>query len=137
MRKFIIITILTGACFFAEACFGNARYKIIIDTDGAADDLRAICMLLAHPETEILAVISSEGALTPADASIKVLSLLHSFQRGNIPVGTGRNLNIAPPMWRRQSEQIKWGDSFGVIPLQKSAKDLITEILETETGKVT
>ncbi|KAA6307517.1 Pyrimidine-specific ribonucleoside hydrolase RihA, partial [termite gut metagenome] len=137
MRKFIIIVLLTGACFFAEACFGNARYKIIIDTDGAADDLRAICMLLAHSETEVLAVTSSEGALIPADASIKVLSLLHSFQRGNIPVGTGRNLNIAPPMWRRQSEQIEWGDSSGVIPPQKSAKDLITEILETETGKVT
>jgi pyrimidine-specific ribonucleoside hydrolase len=137
MRKFIIIVLLTGTCFFVEACFGNVRYKIIIDTDGAADDLRAICMLLAHSETEVLALTSSEGALMPADASVKALSLLHSFQRGNIPVGTGRNLNIAPPMWRRQSEQIEWGDSSRVAPPQKSAKDLITEILEAETGKVT
>jgi pyrimidine-specific ribonucleoside hydrolase len=137
MHKFIIIVILTGACFFAESCFGNVRYKIIIDTDGAADDLRAICMLLAHSETEILAVTSSEGALIPADASVKILSLLHAFQRGNIPVGTGRNLNITPPMWRRQSKQIEWGDPSGVVTPQKSAKDLITEVLETETGKVT
>ncbi|KAA6333905.1 hypothetical protein EZS27_017732 [termite gut metagenome] len=65
-------------CFFLEAYADAIRFRIIVDTDGAADDLRAICMLLANSEIDILAVVSSEGALMPADVTLKVRSLLHT-----------------------------------------------------------
>ena len=38
---------------------GKARFHIVIDTDGAADDLRTLCMLLGNREAEVLAVVSS------------------------------------------------------------------------------
>ncbi|KAA6333661.1 Pyrimidine-specific ribonucleoside hydrolase RihA [termite gut metagenome] len=132
MRKWIVAAICM--CFFSEAGADIIRFRIIVDTDGAADDLRAICLLLANPEIDILAVVSSEGALMSADATLKVKSLLHSFHRENIPVGTGRDLNIAPPVWRRQSELIEWGKADKILPPQKTARDLIVETLEKEAG---
>ena len=41
------------------------KTPVIIDTDGASDDLRAICMLAAIKEIKILAITTSDGALSP------------------------------------------------------------------------
>ncbi|MDR0814711.1 MAG: hypothetical protein LBN37_03050, partial [Bacteroidales bacterium] len=66
MRKLIFFIFLWMVCnFLAQAHSGKARFHVIIDTDGAADDLRTICMLLGNREVEVLAISTSEGALTP------------------------------------------------------------------------
>lgn len=126
------VSLMTGAC--SE---GEERMRVIIDTDGAADDLRAICMLLGNPAIEILAITTSEGALTPAGAAVKTAELLHSFHRDDIPTGIGRALGIEPPAWRHQSEQIQWGDTVSTPISTQPASDLITEILERYGTEVT
>ena len=136
MKKTLLIVYALFFCLFAEAHSGKARFHIIIDTDGAADDLRAICMLLSNHELETLAVTTSEGALTPAVAAQKVKSLLYHFHHEGIPVGIGRALNITPPLWRQQSEQIYWGDDKGIAPPEQSATDLIIQTIEEEDEKV-
>ncbi len=136
MRKTFLICYSLFFCLLVEAHSGKARFHIIIDTDGAADDLRAICMLLSNREVETLAVTSSEGALTPTGAALKVSSLLHHFYHEGIPVGVGRALNIKPPAWRQQSEQINWGDVADIATPKQLAKDLIIQTLESEDEKV-
>ena len=123
-------------CFGVDAHSGKARFHVIIDTDGAADDLRAICMLLGNREIEVLAINTSEGALTPKNAALKVTSLLNDFHHEGIPVGVGRELNIKPPFWRNQSEQISWGDTSGITLPQMLAADLIINTLVGEDEKV-
>ena len=135
MRKIFLI-VCTFFCLFAEAHSGKARFHVIIDTDGAADDLRAICMLLGNREVETLAVTTSEGALTPAGAAQKVTALLRSFYHEGIPVGTGRALGITPPAWRQQSERISWGNDRDIVPTNQSAKDLIIQTIEENSEKV-
>lgn len=44
---FLLLT-LTLAPVFCRAHSGKARFHIVVDTDGAADDLRALCMLLGN-----------------------------------------------------------------------------------------
>ncbi|GHT33206.1 hypothetical protein AGMMS49574_18370 [Bacteroidia bacterium] len=124
---------------FAEAHSGKARFHAIIDTDGGADDLRAICMLLGNREVEVLAITSSEGALTPAAGAGKVTDLLNLFYHEGIPVGEGRSLNITPPMWRGQSEKINWGGETNSPSADKRlpAKDLIIQTVIGEEEKVT
>ena len=136
MRKLLISFLLVILCFGAGAHSGKARFHVIIDTDGAADDLRAICMMLGNREIEVLAISTSEGALTPQDAAIKVTSLLFDFHHEGIPVGTGRSLDIKPPLWRKQSENISWGDTSGITVSQIPAEDLIINTLESEDEKV-
>ena len=138
MKRVKLLTFFLFCSFYlpVEAHSGKARFHIIIDTDGAADDLRAICMLLGSLEVETLAITSCEGALTPVGATQKVTALLHHFYNEEIPVGTGRALNIAPPAWRGQSEQISWGDAKDIAPIGITATDLIIQTLEETDDKI-
>ena len=136
MRKISLTICSLFFCLFAEAHSGKARFHVIIDTDGAADDLRAICMLLGNREVETLAVTTCEGALTPADAALKVTALLHHFHHEGIPVGAGRALNIDPPVWRQQSEQIIWGDAKDITPTAQTVSEIIIKAVEEEDEKV-
>lgn len=56
----VILSVLLAPC---HAHSGKASFHAVIDTDGAADDLRTLCMLLGNREVEVLAVTTSEGAL--------------------------------------------------------------------------
>ena len=118
----------------ASAHSGKARFHVVIDTDGAADDLRALCMLLGNREVEVLAVTTSEGALLPDSVAVRVRGLLDSFYHGGVPVGAGRAVNAPAPAWRAHSEEVDWGraaaDAF------PPAQELIAETLENESEKV-
>ena len=104
--------------------------SVWVDTDGAADDLRAICMLMAMPQVDMLAVTTSEGALLPTSAAQKARGLLDDFGRGNVPVGVGRELNISPPRWGGQSENIRWSvEADTLTPIFPSAVELIARVL--------
>lgn len=54
-----------------QAHSGKARLHLIVDTDGAADDLRTLLMQLANREAEVLAIVTSEGALSPSTTALK------------------------------------------------------------------
>ena len=122
--------------FFVVVCglllpvWAQQPLSVWVDTDGAADDLRAICMLMAMPQVDILAVTTSEGALLPTDAARKARGLLFDFGRGNVLVGVGRELNIPPPRWRGQSENIRWSvEADTLSTVYPSAIELIARVL--------
>ena len=138
MNKFSIsITIwYLFICLFVEAHSGKAQFHVIIDTDGAADDLRSICMILSNREIKTLAITTSEGALRPADAALKANALLYHFHHQGVPVGVGRSLHLPASMRRRQSEQIVWGDITDIPAPVQTAKELMTQEIETEEEMV-
>ena len=67
------------------------NHTIIIDTDGAIDDMRAISYLLARPEITIKAILLSDGSLPPVESAEKVASLLNEFNNDSIPLACGTN----------------------------------------------
>ncbi|MDR2622880.1 MAG: nucleoside hydrolase [Dysgonamonadaceae bacterium] len=136
MCKFFFSLLFAACSFYAGAHSGKARFHVLIDTDGAADDLRSICMLLCNREVEVLSVTTSEGALTTDVAARKVSALLNHFHHEGIPVGTGRSLGIPPPAWRKQSEAIHWGDTVQPVFRERQAADLICRTIENEEEKV-
>ena len=71
MKK--ILGLLLGL-FIMQAAFSHnkAKYHVIVDTDGGIDDFRAICLLLASPEIEVIAVTTTDGVLNPVKTAIKV-----------------------------------------------------------------
>ncbi len=118
----------------AHAHSGKARFHAVIDTDGAADDLRTLCLLLGNREVEVLAVTTSEGALLPDSAAVRVRALLNSFYHGGIPVGAGRAVQAPVPAWRAHSERVAWGDAVGCeFP---AAKSLLAQTLADEEERV-
>ena len=70
----------------------KARYHVIVDSDGGIDDFRAICMMLASPEIEIIAITAVDGILSPEETAGRITSLLKHFGHEGIPVGLGKSI---------------------------------------------
>ena len=126
---------LGGSAVYPDT--GKTRYHVIIDTDAAADDLRALCLFLASPEFEILAITTSDGVLDPKQGLIKIKSLLTSFGHAGIPWGAGQErLEKAPP-WRDFNQNILWGpEKIIEIGNEPSAVDTILTAVEYEEEPV-
>ena len=131
----VILSLLLAPC---HAHSGKARFHAVVDTDGAADDLRTLCMLLGNREVEVLAVTASEGALLPDSAAVRVRALLDSFYHEGVPVGAGRAVNAPTPAWRAHSGSVDWGDAATATSGAgfPAAAALIAETLENEEEKV-
>ena len=111
---------------------------VIIDTDCAIDDLRAIVMLAACRNINIKAVVTSDGTLPPKEGAGKVAALLYTFGRKDIPIGVGRKFNQNPPFWRNFSSTIYWGDEPKIDTSRFfGATDLLREIISATQKKIT
>ncbi|WP_418982095.1 nucleoside hydrolase [Alistipes sp.] len=130
------LVLLLGAAANGYAHSGKARFHAIIDTDGAADDLRALCLMLGNREIEVLAVTTSEGALTPAEAAAKTAALLGSFHHEGVPVGAGRAVEAPAPPWRAHSEAVDWGDGTPARTGFPAANTLIARTIDEEEERI-
>lgn len=98
-----IITILFSVIFFtvnlgSQPLPVKLKHSVIIDTDCAVDDMRAISFLLARPEITINAILLSDGSLPPTEGVVKINSLIHEFDKRNIPIACGDELKgVNPP----------------------------------------
>lgn len=116
---------------------GKASFHILIDTDAAPDDLRAICLFLASPEFETVAITASDGALPPDEGLIKVRALLTSFGHEGIPTGMGMRVQRKVPSWRTFCRIVRWGDEKKIrVKREINAADLILSSVESEDEPV-
>ncbi len=83
---------------------------VIIDTDGAADDLRAIAMLLNAGTADIRLIVTSDGVLAPKDAEQSIQRLLRCLDHPNIPVAGGKKLTLEGPPFRALNKALNWPD---------------------------
>jgi hypothetical protein len=77
----------------------ETRHTVVIDTDCAIDDMRAISLLLARPEVVIKGILISDGSLPPDVGYDKIRALLQPATG----INTGRlraNTEWAEPEWR-------------------------------------
>jgi inosine-uridine nucleoside N-ribohydrolase/formylmethanofuran dehydrogenase subunit E len=110
----------------------KVKHTVIIDTDGAIDDMRAISYLLSRPEITITAILLSDGSLPPAEGARKVRSLLHEFKRDSIRLAEGNELAGVDPPWREFNRKIVWGEEdFAREPDLNSVICLSEELKKT------
>ncbi|MDE6876452.1 MAG: nucleoside hydrolase, partial [Alistipes sp.] len=133
--KRILLLFCALAPVVCQAHSGKARYHVVIDTDGAADDLRALCLLLGNREAEVLAVTTSDGAQHPRRSASCVRGLLRTLHHEGIPVGCGRPAGSLAPAWRAHSEQICWGET-AFPDRYPDAPALLAETIENEEEPV-
>ena len=137
-----ITTLLAAACLLttaadtASAHSGKARFHVIVDTDGAADDLRTLCMLLGSHDTEVLGIVSSPGAQRTRSTATCVRALLAALHHDGIPVGCGREGRTTAPAWRNHSEAVVWGEEVERRQ-HTDAVPLIESIIDGEEEPVT
>lgn len=114
----------------------KSNHTIIIDTDGAIDDMRAISYLLSRPEITIKAVLLSDGSLPPAEGAEKVASLLHDFNNDSIPLACGTTLKGVNPPWRQFNRQINWGSEPVKLISALNAVDCLTGSIKKGGEKI-
>lgn len=134
---YLLITALVCGQVLAHS--GKPKYHVIIDTDGAIDDMRAITMLLSGNDVRVLAITCSEGTLLPDAVAMKVQALLSTFHHEGIPVGTSKEVHAAVPAWRSFATEIQWGEVSGSSNLiaAGSSLDVIERAVAQYPEKIT
>ncbi len=135
--KSILVILFTLLLLQPVQSHYKARYHVIVDTDGGIDDFRAICMMLASPEIEIIAITAVAGILSPEQTASRVSSLLKHFGHEGIPVGLGKSIrgkSSIPKKAAVMASSVQWveeGHSIlsGTLP---GATGLILEEIELE-----
>jgi inosine-uridine nucleoside N-ribohydrolase/formylmethanofuran dehydrogenase subunit E len=107
---FLLFLLILMKIVWSQPIPVKSRHTVIIDTDCAIDDMRAISILLSRPEITIEAITTCDGSLPPDEGAIKVKSLINEFNRSDIPVARGDIQKEINPPWREFNRQINWGD---------------------------
>jgi len=138
MKKLFLLTLFLFQIILLSASPLHMHYKhtIIIDTDCAIDDMRAISMLLSLPNITVKAIMVSGGSLPPGEGALKVKSLLHEFHRDSIPVMRGMELSGINPAWRQFNRQINWGADKQPYSGNYSTLQNIAEIVKTSSEPI-
>jgi len=103
--------------------------SVIVDTDMALDDARALAMLLTAHELDVKAIVTSDGSAPPKIGATNVLRILHFLGRSGIPVGAGRTQTKPAPPWAERSITLGWTDL--PLPRNSTVTDATTLLNQT------
>lgn len=112
---------------------------VIVDTDMAADDARALALLLASPYFHVMAVVTSDGASPPDDGATNVCRMLGFLKQDGVAVGIGRSLAGPAPAFRTNATGLDWAQlGEPVVPVggMFSATNLIRFALKSSPDRV-
>jgi pyrimidine-specific ribonucleoside hydrolase len=137
MKKKLLLIIISLQVALTASPHYKAAYHVLIDTDGGPGDFRAICMLLAAPEVEVIAITCTDGTLPPDSSWSRVTALLHSFGHEGIPVGRGNRTAAILPEPSNRYASLVW-TTCGRSPLQsvQEASALIHHAVRLEDRPV-
>lgn len=142
-RIFLLLVAFVSVYLIAGAPVGahEQRTPVLIDTDMALDDTRAIILLLNSPHVAVTALVTSDGSSSPGAGTGNLEKILAFLGRSDIPVGMGRRLNLPPPPWRPISEALGWAELPSSPPGKadgaREAISLLLEILSNRQEPVT
>ncbi len=138
MRKIVVslLLLLIISNIRAQLLPVKLKHAIIIDSDCAIDDMRAISLLLTRPELTIKAILVSDGSLSPDEGAEKISSLLHEFNYDEITIAGGEVLKGINPPWREFNRQISWGSETSNHVTSLNAVDCLSEKLNNANEKI-
>jgi inosine-uridine nucleoside N-ribohydrolase/formylmethanofuran dehydrogenase subunit E len=138
MKKVLILQLIIVLCtgVWSQPLPVKSTHTVIIDTDGAIDDMRAISLLLARPEVTIKAILTTDGSLPPDESARNIRSLLHEFNYDSIPVAAGNKLKGVNPPWRQFNRKISWGENINNQVCSLHAVDCLIEKLKNADEKL-
>ena len=139
-KTLVLLTLFLAVSILkTDAHSGKPSYYVIIDTDCAIDDLRAVTLLLASSKVAVLGITTSDGTLNPYEGRKKVESLLRSFYHEGIPVVAGEVIVEEPPAWRDMNRRVLWGneEAADTSYSDMAAADFIIESAASQKDSIT
>ncbi len=130
-----ILLIIINSVIMADSY--AKRHRILIDTDAGIDDMRAICLILANKDIDVLGITTSDGMCDPLTGYQKVRSLLQFLGHEGIPVAAGVPLPGKRESLTRFSYTLKWGPEADTTTGEPGAERLINYLISSQTDQVT
>jgi pyrimidine-specific ribonucleoside hydrolase len=140
----LLFWIIPGCGDSEPAADTTGKTLVMVDSDGAFDDIKAILYLLEQPDVEILALTMSGTGIAHCPAAAEnTAALLERIGAPDIPVACGRTEplegdNQAPEMWRNSA------DTLGGVELPEprsfsadGAADLLRKTIEDADRNIT
>eukprot|EP00080_Pristionchus_pacificus_P003123 PDM63143.1 hypothetical protein PRIPAC_50358 [Pristionchus pacificus] len=94
----------------------SSKRKLIIDTDGVADDIRAVSLALQHPDVEVLAITTTHGCVKTEQAAANVARALRA-NGVKVPIYKGATTQSTPVKENTWDESVFFGkDGIGGQP---------------------
>lgn len=108
-RLFVAIALGLFLCPLVQAHIQPV--SVVVDTDMALDDMRALIMLLNSGAAEIRLIATSDGACSPQAGCLNAAMLLKYFNQERTVVAKGKESEKPAPPWRFWSEDVHWPDA--------------------------
>lgn len=129
--------LVAGCSAPVMAPIATGKTPVIIDNDGAFDDIKAILFLLDQPDVQIVAItVSGTGIAHCPEAAENISAMLERIGAPEIPVACGRQTplagdNAAPQVWRDAADTLGGVALPDPRPLSDlSAPELLAEAIE-------
>lgn len=111
LKILIIFSALLSPIFITQSSaltLDNGKIPLIIDSDGAPDDVYAIVYLLKHPDYEVIGLSLSCGVSFVQEGAENFVKMLDYLDYRDIPVAAGKETpmyvqNAFPTPWREGS----------------------------------
>lgn len=143
--RFLLSALLLAGSL--SGCDGDASgegVQVIIDSDGAFDDIKAILYLLEQPDIDVVALtVSGTGIAHCPEAAHNISALLERIDAPQIPVACGRTTplqgdNEAPPAFRNAADTLGGVALPEPRPLSElDAPALLADAIESAAADVT
>jgi pyrimidine-specific ribonucleoside hydrolase len=130
-KRALLLCVLGALCLFTSVAGAHDKISVLVDTDMALDDVRALAMLLNSDLVDIPLIVTSDGGASPEVGCRNVTLLLTYFDKKDVKVAQGKGLEKAAPPWRAWSEKISWPESFEVPPVSPSCPPAAATIVNT------
>jgi pyrimidine-specific ribonucleoside hydrolase len=139
-KRLIAVYALVLFCLFSHLAHAHTyKIPILVDTDMALDDVRAIAMLLNSDMVDIPLIVASDGVLSPEHGCKNLEMVLRYFKREDTKVARGRVLGKPAPPWRSWCEDLKWPE-MDAAPLRivrsGQASEEIVKTLRSQDGEI-
>ncbi|MDB9822776.1 nucleoside hydrolase [Deltaproteobacteria bacterium] len=130
--RYIKYSLLFLIIFEVQAGAHGIPVPVIVDTDMALDDIRAITMLLNSETVQIPLFIASDGVRSPKEGVRNLEAILEYFNRRNERIAGGKKLDKPVSQYRALIKEIKVpkrGDRSENIIAEDSAPEEIAKII--------
>ncbi|MEW5764545.1 MAG: nucleoside hydrolase [Acidobacteriota bacterium] len=137
VRILALAALLLWSLLPRTAAAHGGPLPLIVDTDLAADDVRALAFLLASPAVRVEAVVTSGEGRSPEISAHRILQILEHLDRSGIPVGAGNPVDGPPPPWRTVVDSLAWPSLAPARGVPERAADVLARSLSGSEHGVT
>jgi len=138
MKNYILCIFLFLLVYIPMQSYaGNpSKNPVIIDTDCAPDDLRAINYFLSDLNTEIIAITSEDGVIEPEEGYLKINALLKDLGHEGILTSKGIISKNEAPDWRNIAKSVQWGEPLISYSQPTEIKEFLVQTITEEEHPV-